>query len=428
MDSNIISAIESKALLLYSNYYKYFNLRQYIKSIEYTLSNIDKMNLNILHTICINKLNSKQLELRKEYFPFLINSQRLITEIFKEFPNYNKEDVKQYLEIQEYLEKTLEGLSTKNYINTDYLESEIKINKPYIKPIKSDMAIILVYFNPCQYERLKFNIKTVYNSLMRSDIPVFIVEHCFKDQPPLFEANGQTIFTVRSQSCMFYKENLINWIVSSGKIPLQYTKYTIMDADLIFENINWYNDISILLDTNDIIQPFKYAAYLESDLKSILRNVQGILSDKVTGKHCGFAWSVRRNFFEKVKMFDLAIFGSGDVCWSNIITGNKANRYNIINWMQSKYNDYFLKGQSSEFCASFYDQTIYHLWHGDYQNRIYCERHAIFSELSNKYNIKSDEDLLEINADGIYEFKEPFRDIFNEHILLYFKIRNDDNR
>ena len=310
------------------------------------------------------------------------------------------------------------------------IKEEVSITIPvYKKPTRSDMAILLVYYNACEYKKLAQNLTLTYQTLVRSQIPVFLVEHCFKDQVPLFPENGTTIFNTKSDSYMFYKENLINWLMP--KVPEQYTKFYMMDADLLFEKDTWYDDISILLDTHDIIQPFQDVIRLDSDLKTI--NNRGISSvynyiNNIEGfGRPGFVWAARRDFIQPNGLFDLCIIGSGDCFLSTIVVGYDRTDIECrksMPWISPLYDKYCKL--FSNIRATYYSQTIYHLWHGSNVNRRHDNRYTTIQSTITKYNIQTKDEMFELNSYGLYEYKSEYRDEFNEILLNYFKGRNED--
>jgi hypothetical protein len=309
------------------------------------------------------------------------------------------------------------------------VKEKVSITIPiYRKPTRTDMAVILVYFNACEYKKLAQNLSLTYQTLVRSQIPVFLVEHCFKDQVPLFPENGTNIFNTRSDSYMFYKENLINWLMP--KIPEQYTKFYIMDCDVFFEKDTWYDDVSILLDTHDVLQPYERAIWLESDLKCIMfksysssYNFVNNLKPVPDG-HPGFAWAVRRDFFQPLGFFDLNVFHSGDSLFALSLFKMKLDRffYSHILCNISYFNEYHSKLNIPR--ITYYSQTLYHLWHGSKTNRNYHNKYGDLHYIIGE--IKTKEELLEINSYGIYEFNMQYREKLNTVILNYFKARDED--
>ena len=358
----------------------------------------------------------------------IIDRHNDLSAIYKKYPVMNTYG------LRPALDAVINKYDNLNIGEEDSNES-VSISIPvYAKPTRLDMAVILVYFNACEYKKLAQNLLLTYQTLVRADIPVFLVEHCFKDQVPLFKENGTTIFNTKSDSYMFYKENLINWLFK--KIPEQYTKFYMMDCDLIFENIGWYDDVSALLDTHDIVQPFQTAIWLDSDLKSINLKKSSFtysyinkLQYSLSLAHPGFVWAARREFIEPIGIFDLNILGSGDTIFATsalqIDSNNIENLWiTYANWCIPYYEDYYLKFNNIK--TTYYSQNIYHLWHGSKTNRGYNTRYQDFNIICSKYGIQTKDALFELNSYGLYEYKSEYRGEFNEIIINYFKSRNED--
>jgi hypothetical protein len=218
-------------------------------------------------------------------------------------------------------------------------------------------------------------------------------------------------------------------------VPAQYTKFFMMDCDLLFEKTTWYNDVSVLLDTHDVVQPFKYAVWLDSDLKTIVLKRASYIYINALGEephlakhHPGFTWAFRRDFIEPKGIYDLNIMGSGDT----IIATSIIQKQNLKNpwekyspsWMLEKYKEYYKLFENTK--CTFYDQTVFHLWHGSNNNRKYCKRHEDFQKTCLELNIVDMDGLFSLNTYGVYEFNPQIREKINEIFLTYFQSRNED--
>ena len=431
MDLNIQEEIQFEALSIYSK--NHHNAR---KRLVYIQDKLNQPRTDINETA---KLHANLDSAMKQYNSIRIqqNSKKYntIISLSNKYPSLNQNYIRQTLD--DAL-RECESVNNELFeINSDgiIVEYIAPITIPvYTKPSRTDMAVLLVYFNACEYKKLAQNMLLTYQTLLRSDIPVFLVEHCFKDQVPLFKENGSTIFNTRSDSYMFYKENLINWLMP--KIPEQYTKFYMMDCDLIFENESWYDDISVLLDTHDIVQPFQTAIWLDSDLKSSVLKRDSFTYAVIENKpysleltHPGFAWAARRDFIQSIGLFDINILGSGDTIFSSSVLQLEYNNIEglwikYMNWSLPYYTDYYKRFDKVR--VIYYSQNIYHLWHGSKLNRSYNTRYADFNVICNKYNIKTKETIFELNSYGIYEYKSEYREEFNNLLLNYFKSRNED--
>jgi hypothetical protein len=356
----------------------------------------------------------------------------VLQSLYAKYPELDQDEIERCLSIavNEYeMEERRSNLQIYNSIE-EITEIRIPVYSAP-SPTRKDMAVLLVYFNACSYKKLAQNLCLVYQTLLRAGIPVFLVEHCFKDQVPLFPENGQTIFNTRSDSYMFYKENLQNWLMS--KVPAEYTKFFMMDCDLLFEKPSWYNDVSVLLDKYDIVQPFQEGVWLDSDLKTSIAKRTGFVYSNTKGKtldlskhHPGFTWAFRRDFIESKGIYDLNIMGSGDVILGYSAL-QKPFEWNLdMEWSVKYYKDYYESFNGVK--TTYYSQTIYHLWHGERIRRLKDNsvRYNGFIKLCKEYNVCKKEDIFEVNASGIYEYILDKRESCNNIILDYFKGRNED--
>jgi hypothetical protein len=359
--------------------------------------------------------------------------QEVLQALFTRYPDLDQGEIQRCLDaaLNEY-EIEERNSNQPNFKPKDgYAEIAIPA---YSKPrtTRQDMAVLLVYFNACSYKKLAQNLCLVYQTLTRAGIPVYLVEHCFKDQVPLFPENGTTIFNTRSESYMFYKENLLNWLMP--KVPAHYTKFFMMDCDLLFEKHTWYDDVSLLLDTYDVVQPFQNAVWLDSDLKGVTLKREGVAYINSLGEkpdlarhHPGFAWAFRRDFIEPKGIYDLNIMGSGDtiigaaVLQKDILSNDW--KQNSLEWMLENCSDYYKLFEKTK--VTFYKQEVYHLWHGSRKNREYNTRYELFQKFCSEHTIVEQDELFTLNT-KLYEFNASIRDAINAIFLKYFESRNED--
>jgi len=285
----------------------------------------------------------------------------------------------------------------------------------YNIPTEKNMAIIIPYFNFVNSINIRNNLLTVKDSLEKSQIPFFIGEILYNNQKSLFN-NEFNIFSFHTNSIMFYKEHLVNLIES--KINHSFKYICILDADIIFENKNWYNDTIKILETVDICQPFENAIWLNKD-KTHIKTNKSILFDNITG-HPGFVWALRRDLF---KIFDLCLIGGGDRILSHLILKKRIKKKYI-----TKCATEFQKTIKHTIKYSYLiKDTIYHLYHGSIEKRQYFDRENIMMLFLQKYTTNFDiSQLITINGNEVYEWKEKFRNEINIKLLQYFQNRKDD--
>jgi hypothetical protein len=273
-----------------------------------------------------------------------------------------------------------------------------------------DMAICLVLFNPARSKKLLHNYFAMIEHL--KELPVFTLELVYPErEPEIPEA-----IHIHGKSMLFHKENLCR--ILETQIPKKYTKLAFIDADILFEDSDWYAKASHALETHDVVQLFTKAIWLDSDGDSMLER-ESVLSmkDKVWNSkyHPGFAWGFKREWYNKIGFFDYAVSGSGDTL-------------SAIKWLKKDLPKGFkslpkpLEKRYAEYCPvppkiTSLSGTVKHLFHGSRENRQYTERHK-------HLDVAEDiDDLLE-KKNGLFEWKDPK---WNSIFLAYFISRNDDS-
>lgn len=287
----------------------------------------------------------------------------------------------------------------------------------YKAPVKKDLAVGLVYFNCAKSKRLLMNYLYVAEKFKMAGIPTFTIE-MYETTPEIKDA-----IHVKTDFILFQKERLC--YVLEKHIPESFTKLLFIDCDLLFENANWYNDLSEKLDTFQIVQPFSKGVWLDITYKKVVKEripivfyqqfgVRRTKNGGIGGYHPGFAWAFQRNWYREHGFFTYAILGDGDTLSSTV-------------WLD--YSDFtcrpFMKASLDEYkhaiavrpTICYIQGNMYHLWHGDQKNRQYSERRNIFS------SVKDIRDILRIDTNGLFALKN---DTFKPRIRKYFRMRDDD--
>ena len=219
---------------------------------------------------------------------------------------------------------------------------------------------------------------------------------------------------------MFHKENLCRLL--EQQVPEKYKKIAFMDADLFYDDKNWYYQTSKLLDSYDVVQMFETAHWMNSkntekelSRKSVLFMKEEEFNFKY---HPGFAWAFRREYYNDVGYFDWAVSGSGDTLsvtkWLN--KSLPLNFKSLPRPLHTEYIKYFNKPNPK--ITYLKGVNIYHLYHGSRANRQYSERHKM---LFINQDIK---ELVFLNNQGVYEWTN--KPEWNEIFLNYFINRKDD--
>ena len=283
-----------------------------------------------------------------------------------------------------------------------------------------DMAVILVYFNAANYSRPIQNLLLVKHFLELANIPVFITELAINDAPFLFRGPADNLFQVRSSSAMFYKENLIRY--TEARIPATFTKICLLDSDVLFDNPAWYSDISSVLDTATVVQPFRTAYWLDIDFTAVKAMNNGLLDPR--SGHPGFAYAFDRAFFRRFQLEDRCV---------NATAGDTILRAHLLNRSLADSEPYFtlfppLPDRSREgLRIGMVSFNAFHLNHGPLTKRNYFPITSLWLDLFRTRRITSIDSVIDRRDDGILEWKPAVRADFNARMITYFKSREEDS-
>jgi hypothetical protein len=299
------------------------------------------------------------------------------------------------------------------------MEKSLIANIAYNSPIKDDLAVGFAIFNYTGSSRIIMNYLYTIEKMKIVGIPVFTIELVITGSNPTIE----DAFHVYGSSYLFQKENLLR--ILETKIPEKYTKLLFLDSDIIFENPDWYNMLSVILDTHDVSHCFETANWLDITYRrSILEGKTLILSDNITNAsildnnhaikyHSGFGWAFTRLWYNKVGYFDKAIIGSGDAFFVYGLFGIKFNNGENNNIYEKELDKWLLKMKPLP-TVSYLPVIVYHMFHGSLSNRNYVKRHLLLNNI---------EDAIFKNQDGVFELTNQE---YNKQLYEYFKDRKDD--
>jgi hypothetical protein len=212
---------------------------------------------------------------------------------------------------------------------------------------------------------------------------------------------------------MFYKENIAN--VVEKRIPDTFTKILLLDADIVFEDAEWYDKVSRDLDRFECIQPFASAHYLNPNF-TVATSKDSFLRNDREG-HQGFAAAFQRKWLKMHGLYDYAVVGSGDTHLMYALKG----RDPAITHRNRAYVDWCNSSSPQTLSHSFCDLTIYHLPHGLAKNRQYKTRMVTIESVLERMNAVCISDITVRNPEnGILDWKPDIRDEVNTLMLRYF--------
>jgi hypothetical protein len=135
--------------------------------------------------------------------------------------------------------------------------------------------------------------------------------------------------------------------------------------------------------------------------------------------HPGFAWCMKRDWYNKVGFFDYAVSGSGDTlsvaAW--LKKTFPPGFQSLPKALRREYSKFLNKACPKITCLKGVD--VLHLYHGSRDNRQYAIRHKILE-------VNTDiTELIKPNSEGIFEWKHP--NLWNPVFFEYFQNRKDDS-
>jgi hypothetical protein len=300
----------------------------------------------------------------------------------------------------------------------------------YIEPDVQDTAVLLAFYNPVPFKRILKNIRYIMKCMEAVGIPYYVAECVFPGRKPqLPEAD----LHVRSASFMFYKEQLLNLL--EPHVPTQYTKLVFLDGDILFDAPDWINQISVKLNTVDVLQPFQEACWLTPDntrIRSKKLSYGHALVHGLAGKpgelhsyHPGFAWAMRREIFQALGgFFPRSIVGNGDMMFTlnffvDTIPESFRTDHKICDFILKEWPNYHANFKGVAPSVGYLNLKALHLFHGLTEKRQYRTRYGDVAEF-----LKGEwEEITTVNADGLAEFRDPRA---SAAVLEYFKRRDED--
>lgn len=293
----------------------------------------------------------------------------------------------------------------------------------------SDAIIVSCFFNPqnSPYRIKAFNMW--YESIKHLNHS--IIECVIGDSEPQLE-ESENIKRVYTKNLLWHKETLLNKTIS--ELPKKYKYVFWVDADVLFTNNNWLVDGVKELQSKNIIQPFEYCVHLEKDETEPSFSMKKLNGDNLPNStnskvwrsfcanyattklwrdenynahgHVGFAWAARREVLDKTPLYDKALIGGADHIIAHAAAGQIGHKCIAKSFTDnideiSQWSEEFFKSVRGK--IGYVKGDLYHIWHGDINNRQYLKRIQDFTSKS-KDIVNRDENGLFItnNEDDTY--------------------------
>jgi hypothetical protein len=292
-----------------------------------------------------------------------------------------------------------------------------------------DLAVLVVLYSPGHFVRPALNALLLYNRLEALGVPVYKLEVALGSDHHVLPSGKRTVL-LRSSSCLFQKERLLN--VLASRVPPTYKKLLFLDGDVLLGNADrsgphWYDVLSLLLDHYEVVQPFDVSGHLDLSFSRVNSvkcsvfhaNKRSSLDSQIPAQklHTGLAWAFSRAWLDaQGGLFDAAIHGGGDsvnaaafggysVCMPDSVDGEASpaclagGGRILVTAYASEYVDYAARAAAhAPRVASAHTLVAMDMWHGAHSKRQYSARLAHFAGVRNL------SELVRTDAQGIYEF------------------------
>jgi hypothetical protein len=290
------------------------------------------------------------------------------------------------------------------------------------------LAIVTSYFNPAGYQAIRRNYRRFSAALARQDVDLWTVEIAFGAAPFEFDPTSR-VKRFRTPDVLWQKERAFNCLIES--LPDRYDKVAWVDADVIFTNRRWAQDVAGRLEEFPVVQCFAKVNHLGPDRQSLMgaqvsmaREIaqrQG--GDSLYSMTPGFAWAARRELIARHGLYDREITGGNDLAmaigfygWWNhpyLRTLPARLRDDIRRWGARVWAD--VQGH-----VGYVDGELLHLYHGPFRNRQYEERTRPLVEQN--FNPRRD---IVVGPGGLFSWST-VKPRLHEAMRDYFDRRNDD--
>lgn len=277
------------------------------------------------------------------------------------------------------------------------------------------LAIIVPRFNPLSYVRPQQNFDRFIESL-RQQVDTDDMFMCLALYPKQSRDADWSI-PADERHCCWQKEAIISRAIQ--ELPAAYDSACWLDADLIFQNPDWYAQTCQMLSDFPVVQMFEKIVYLGPDDAPLHYN-HGTASspDRLSFNAPGGAIACRRELLTN-GIYDRHPLGGNDEIFMDACLGrglqfyqplNPPFREHVRNWCESF-------GQHD---VGFVPGMVKHLWHGDRQYRQYRTRDQLL--VSHDFNPATD---VRIGDNGLLEWASD-KPALHAAVRDFFAARKED--
>ena len=279
-----------------------------------------------------------------------------------------------------------------NGIEIDIIEApmdEIRSALLNNEPIDTELHVIAVISNPCQYARRYILAREFIQRIGQdANVKLYVVELAYGDQKfYVTDPKNKRHLQIRGSVPLWHKENMINMGIRT-LLPKGWKACAWIDADIEFENPGWALDtLKILNGCKDIVQPFSHAIDMDRQKNALnifpsfcyqfsKKRPHGLIG--VNMWHPGFAWACTRKAYERMGgLYEVSILGSGDHIMSLAFVGLSHTSLNGTVHPDYLETAQVFQDRASSFRLGYTPGLIRHHFHGAKKNRKYGDRWQI---------------------------------------------------
>jgi len=303
--------------------------------------------------------------------------------------------------------------------------------------------VITSYFNPAGYASRLRNYG-IFRANLR--YPLATVEMSLNGRFALLKRDAEIVLQITGGDMLWQKERLLNLVLRS--LPQECDKVAWVDCDVIFQNKDWAMHTDQAIEEYCLVQPFRERCNLtrearvlampmgpfDSTSEAVARKIvmgtalpedfrqsNAPLSRRTTA---GLAWAARRDLITAHGLYDACILGSGDRAILCAAMGWFAYGVEAVG-MRGRQIDHYLawaepfhkavRGQ-----VGFVEGLVFHLWHGDFTDRKYAERHEGLS----RFDFDPYEDIA-LAPSGCWRWARGKSEL-HQYVKEYFESRKED--
>lgn len=307
----------------------------------------------------------------------------------------------------------------------------------------SPLVALTTYYNPLRYERRRVNYQQFWRSL---NVPLITVELVYDNRPELRKEDADLLIQIHGGSIMWQKERLLN--IGFSHVPTHVPFVAWLDCDVIFSQTNWSQIACNNLEQMPLTQLFSQVYDLPPSAEPLERALSEMapsgssIAHLVAKDGCsdedfrprsgksvrraafGLAWAARRELISQHGFYDAMVLGSGDRALACAAIGRFEDAIAMAQMSSIRANHY-LKwalpfNRDVGGLVGCVDGALFHLWHGDLENRRYVERHIDFAN----FDFDPDSDLV-LSNEGCWTWGNG-PSALSKFVENYFAHRNED--